>query len=240
MKFRDMAIIIDQQKFSENGLIITLFSQNYGLLSAIINNGRKAKISHNCQIANLVEFEYYNKNSDGLGKIIMIESIISYSNILFFSQHLFNLILSSFNIIKNSFQEREVMSDFFNYFIDFIEFLFQKPDKKTAIAKYIKLELKILQYLGFGLDLSRCAVSNNNDLAFISPKTGKAVSKEVGEPFMNKLFLLPKFLHCDNSEPQGDEIRYSLTISHHFFSKFIFNHNNINISRLRRFNIDDY
>ena len=63
------------------------------------------------------------------------------------------------------------------------------------LSDYIKLELKILKVLGYGLDLSVCAVTNSKtNLAFVSPKSARAVCFEVGLPYQNKLLKLPKFL----------------------------------------------
>ena len=71
--------------------------------------------------------------------------------------------------------------------------LFRK-NEKYWILKYIRWELKFLSELGFGLDLSKCAVTGSkNDLQFISPKSGRAVSAEGAGEWRNKLFMLPEF-----------------------------------------------
>ena len=45
-------------------------------------------------------------------------------------------------------------------------------------AIYVRLELGLLQELGFGLDLEKCAATGaTEDLAYVSPKTGRAVSR---------------------------------------------------------------
>ena len=58
----------------------------------------------------------------------------------------------------------------------------------------------MLEELGFGLDLERCAATgSNDDLAYVSPKTGRAVSRAAGEPYRDRLLALPRFLY----EPAG-------------------------------------
>jgi len=60
---------------------------------------------------------------------------------------------------------------------------------------YVRWELGVLDALGFGLDLTRCAATGvENDLRYVSPKTGRAVSAIAGEPFRARLLELPGFL----------------------------------------------
>jgi DNA repair protein RecO (recombination protein O) len=62
-------------------------------------------------------------------------------------------------------------------------------------ALYVRYELGLLSELGFGLDLSQCALSDvTGDLAYVSPRTGRAVSREAGAPWADKLLNLPGFL----------------------------------------------
>jgi len=63
------------------------------------------------------------------------------------------------------------------------------------VAAYVKWELGVLAELGFGLNLEHCAVTGNNDeLAYVSPRSGRAVSLSAGEPYREKLLTLPDFL----------------------------------------------
>ena len=62
-------------------------------------------------------------------------------------------------------------------------------------AHYVELGMQPLAALGFGLDLTRCAVTGATvDLAYVSPRTGRAVSREAGRPYQHKLLALPEFL----------------------------------------------
>ena len=62
-------------------------------------------------------------------------------------------------------------------------------------ALYVRYELGLLGELGFGLDLSQCALSDvTDDLIYVSPRTGRAVSREAGAPWADKLLILPGFL----------------------------------------------
>jgi DNA repair protein RecO (recombination protein O) len=65
----------------------------------------------------------------------------------------------------------------------------------TWLAAYVRWEVTVLGELGFGLDLGTCAVTGQaEDLAFVSPRTGRAVSRDAARPYQDKLLILPKFL----------------------------------------------
>jgi DNA repair protein RecO (recombination protein O) len=65
----------------------------------------------------------------------------------------------------------------------------------VAALDVVRFELQLLAELGFGLDLTSCAATGTTDeLVYVSPKSGRAVSREAGEPWADKLFRLPAFL----------------------------------------------
>jgi DNA repair protein RecO (recombination protein O) len=68
-------------------------------------------------------------------------------------------------------------------------------DPRRAGPDIVRFELNLLSELGFGLDLERCAATGTtSDLAYVSPKTGRAVSRETGRPWHDKLLRFPPFL----------------------------------------------
>lgn len=93
---------------------------------------------------------------------------------------------------------------------------FQKTLEQIALLsfdgwaeRYARWETELLKILGFGLDLSACAATGTTrDLVYVSPKSGRAVSREAGEPWRDKLLPLPDFLRNETSAPQsGEEIK---------------------------------
>ena len=78
--------------------------------------------------------------------------------------------------------------------------------------------------MGFGLDLSGCAASGTTeDLIYVSPKSGRAVSRKAGEPFKDKLFKLPAFLRGDSSvKVREKDVRNGLLLTGYFLQKCAF------------------
>jgi DNA repair protein RecO (recombination protein O) len=82
----------------------------------------------------------------------------------------------------------------------------------------------LLDELGFGLDLTRCAATGSaDDLVFVSPKTGRAVSRGAGEPYRERLLPLPAFLLGSQAgSPTPREVAQGLRLTGHFLDRHIF------------------
>ena len=100
--------------------------------------------------------------------------------------------------------------------------LFSLRDADLWGPLYVKWELGLLQALGYGLDLTQCAASGaSENLAYVSPRTGRAVSREAGEPYHEKLFTLPGFL-LGTGEWDAAAILQGLELTGHFLSRHVF------------------
>ena len=112
-------------------------------------------------------------------------------------------------LVAGALPEREPHPDVFASFAGLIEALDSAAEWP---AHYIGWERDLLAALGFGLDLSRCAVTGRQrDLAYVSPRTGRAVSRAAGLPYHDKLLALPEFLWRDGPRrPAPDRARHRL------------------------------
>src|SRR5690606_7157736 len=82
-------------------------------------------------------------------------------------------------------------------------------------------ELLVLEELGFGLDLSACAATGrSDDLAFVSPKTGRAVSREAGAPWAERLLPLPAFV-AGGGRPPFDQGMQCFRLTGHFLARHV-------------------
>ena len=120
-------------------------------------------------------------------------------------------------LLDESLPEREPLPDFYKQVIHFFNHL----EEKNWLTAYIRLEALLLKVLGFGLDLSRCAGGGDSQtLAYVSPKTAKAVSKEKGEPYRDKLLVLPRFL-WQNCQADEADLRAGLFLTGYFLAQHI-------------------
>jgi DNA repair protein RecO (recombination protein O) len=84
-------------------------------------------------------------------------------------------------------------------------------------ARYALWELALLAELGFGLDLAACAVSGTTEeLVWVSPKSGRAVSRAAGAPWADRLLPLPAFLREAGAAAPPEAVGAALTLTGHF------------------------
>jgi DNA repair protein RecO (recombination protein O) len=95
-------------------------------------------------------------------------------------------------------------------------------------ASITRFELTLLDELGFGLDLSKCAATGRADsLIYVSPKSGQAVSETAGAPYRDKLLPLPAFLLTGSplDAPAGREVARGLAMTGYFLNAHVFAEN---------------
>lgn len=87
-------------------------------------------------------------------------------------------------------------------------------------ALLVRWELQLLGDLGFGLDLTECAATGADvDLAYVSPRSGRAVSRDAGQPYCSKLLELPAFLLDDEAAASDADILSGLALTGHFLER---------------------
>jgi DNA repair protein RecO (recombination protein O) len=87
-------------------------------------------------------------------------------------------------------------------------------------ARLVRWELQLLQELGFGLDLSECAATGSDaELAYVSPRSGRAVSREAGRPYDSKLLKLPDFILDDRAVAGEGDIAAGFALTGYFLER---------------------
>lgn len=94
-------------------------------------------------------------------------------------------------------------------------------------AVYVRFEAGLLEEVGFGLDLSACAVTGEaDDLVWVSPKSGRAVSRRAGAPYADRLLTLPAFLLGAQAGLAPGDVGAGLNLTGHFLERFVFHAQN--------------
>jgi DNA repair protein RecO (recombination protein O) len=94
-------------------------------------------------------------------------------------------------------------------------------DPRRAGASVVRFELLLLAELGFGLDLATCAASGTeNDLVYVSPKSGRAVSRQAGDPWKDRLLALPAFLR-EALDPSSQDIADGFVLTGFFLVRHV-------------------
>src|SRR5581483_6265572 len=107
-------------------------------------------------------------------------------------------------------------------------------DPLVGGAFVVRFEMKMLEDLGFGLDLDECAVTGTAaDLVYVSPKTGRAVSAKAGEAYRDRLLPLPAFLRNGGASPGAAEIADGFRLTGYFLSRRVFEPREIQLPEAR-------
>lgn len=231
MEWVDHGIILFLQKHSENSSIVSCLTQNHGLCKGYVKNVKSKSIAKSIFIGNVVHLNWRARLENHLGtwKILNHETITPH---FFHDAKKMAAASSLCELLNTLLPEHEVQT---YLFAELVKFLYLLKDSDLWLIDLLRLELLLLKNIGYGLDLSQCAVTGQStDLFYISPNSGRAVSKDAGEQYRNKLFLLPKVL-VQNMDDNVDEAEliYALNVTKHFFEKYIRVQSKLEIPKIR-------
>ncbi len=191
MHWTDEAIVLSSRKHGETSAVARVFSQKHGLSAGVVRGVHSKANRGVIQPGNLVSATWQARLSEHLGafKCELLEA--NAAGLMNDAARLAAL-TSICAVIESSLPERHPYPKLYGIFEAFLATL--RSDEGWPEA-YVKLELSLLAETGFGLDLSQCAGGGaTENLMYVSPKSGRAVSAEAGEPYKEKLLALPAFL----------------------------------------------
>jgi len=223
MQINDYGIILEARKLGEKSLLLTIFSENHGLIKGAINHKRLSSSERVAQPGNLVKFVWKARLIEHLGTLIL--ELIKPISFKIFSEQIKMLMLQSIlSTLQIALPEGLNENLLYKETVEFIDIL---SNSNKAMTEYIHLELSILSQLGFEIDLNICAMTNYvGKLYYLSPKTGRGVTEEAGREYHDKLFIIPDHFY-QKEEISLQEFVNSLKITSHFLSQNIFSQKNL-------------
>lgn len=231
MEWSDQGIVIAIDKYNEQSAIVSCLTQKRGLCRGFVKNTKSKTVLKSLFIGNIVHLSWSARLEQHLGnwKILSHETILPY---FYHDQKKLTAVASICALTNTILLEKEGNEQIF---LELGKFLYSMKSDSNWPKNLVLLELLLLQHIGYGLDLSCCAASGVTDnLTYISPKSGRALSLDSGKPYHDKLFLLPRFFIAPELDPLDlDELIYALNVTKYFFEKFIALQNNISIPKIR-------
>ena len=192
----DKGIVLSVRKYGEKGLIANVLTEEHGRHLGWLSNRSNNNILSHIQPGNIVSVSWKSRLIEQMGNY-KIELISSVSGKMFDDKLKLQALSSLCALIEKILPERQKYQEIYNATLAFINLLLLDDNIKMNhwIEGYVKWEVGILSSIGFSLNLNECAVTGTKDnLYFVSPKTGKAVSKEGAGNFASRLLALPNFL----------------------------------------------
>ena len=191
MKWEDEGIMLAARPYGERNIIIEVFTESHGRHLGMVRNVNKNKSASHFEPGAQLKLVWASRLQEQLG-VFSTEILKSRTLNLIHKKEIllgFNSIIS---ILLTVLPEREPCQSIYYTSINLIDSI---AITRGWLADYVEWELFILSELGYGLDLSTCALTgSNSNLAYVSPKTGRAVSKAAGKDWKNRLLPLPDFL----------------------------------------------
>lgn len=213
MQWSDEGVILSVKPHGETAAVTEIFTRSHGRHLGLVHGGRSRKSRPVLQIGNHVDATWKARLAEHLGNI-SVELRRGYAASAL-DDPLALAGLTSLCALMRLLPERDPHPSLYEITLFVLGFL---DDATVWPALLVRWELALLDELGFGLDLTSCAATGaTTDLVFVSPKSGRAVSREAGEPFRDKLLALPGFL---GRERQGAvtaaDVGAGLTLTGHF------------------------
>jgi DNA repair protein RecO (recombination protein O) len=212
MHWADDGFVVAVRRYGENGLIAELLTRDHGRHLGLVRGGQSPARRSVLQPGNGVAAVWRGRLPEHLGTFTCELRQAHAARFLNDPDRLAALAAAS-ALLAVALPEREPHPDVFAAFAELLAMLDSAADWP---ARYVLWECGLLAALGFGLDLTRCAATGaTDDLDYVSPRTGRAVSRLAGGPYHRKLLPLPAFLWRETA-PEAGDIGRGLALTEHF------------------------
>lgn len=203
MEWREEGVILTVRKHSENSAIVTVMTAEHGRHAGVVRGATSRKMSPILQPGAQVEASWRARLEEHIGSFT-IEPVRSRTTAVMSDRVAMAGLNAVCALLDFSLAERDPHPDLYDRTIALLDALGHEDWAKA----YIGWELALLDELGFGLDLSSCAVTGTTEeLKYVSPKSGRTVSAQGAGEWANRLLTLPRFLGGAAEDDLGEGLR---------------------------------
>jgi DNA repair protein RecO (recombination protein O) len=218
MEWTDEGIVLGVRRHGEANAILEIMTQEHGRHLGLVRGGAGARMRPVLQPGNVVRATWRARLDEHLGNYLIeglrlrAAFLLNAAHAVYGVTHLATLCRLLPERDPHPFVHAELTA-----------VLDQIDDPITVAVAVVRFELKLLAELGFGLDLERCAATGEaGDLGYVSPKSGRAVSRAAGEPWRDRLLRLPAFLLDEApARPASDALADAFAVTGFFFARHV-------------------
>jgi DNA repair protein RecO (recombination protein O) len=227
MQWEDQGLVLSLRRHGERDVIIETITRAHGRHLGLVRGGRSQKQAPFLQPGNTVQLVWRARLEEHLGQFCAEPQVNRVAKLL--SDPLALNALGHVSYLIRLLPERENHGAVFEAAEGLCELFGHSRFLALNLARF---EVMILTELGFGLDFSRCgATGQTEDLVYVSPKSGRAICREAGLPWHDKLLPLPEFLRArmDLTEELAEieEIEAGFGVSEHFLNRHVLGPRNL-------------
>ncbi|MGB8843389.1 MAG: DNA repair protein RecO [Aliidongia sp.] len=191
MEWTDQAIMLGARRQGEGSLILSLLTRDHGRHKGLVRGGARSRQRGLYEPGNVVIATWHARLAEHLG-LLRIEPGLSHAALLLDDPLRLCCLEAAVAVTEAGLPERAAYPSIFDGLASLLGRL--SADDGFA-ALHLRWEVFVLAELGYGLDLGTCAVTGGtSDLAWVSPRTGRAVSQAAGEAYRDRLLILPQLL----------------------------------------------
>jgi len=219
MEWTDEGIVLGSRRHGEANVILEVMTQAHGRHLGLVRGGAGARLRPVLQPGNAVRATWRARLDEHLGHFAVEGLRLRAAELLTVSYALYGV--THVAALCRLLPERDPHPLVHAEVTALLDRMEEPIGLAVAMARF---ELKLLAELGFGLDLDRCvATGEAGDLGYVSPKSGRAVSRRAGEPWHDRLLPLPAFLLDDAPvRPSAGELVEGFAVTGFFLGRYVF------------------
>jgi DNA repair protein RecO (recombination protein O) len=223
MEWSDEGIVLGLRPFGENGAILEALTPGHGRHLGLVRGAMSKRVKGALEPGNGVKLHWRGRLDQQLGAYTVELSAARAAH--FFDDGLklagLGAVCAMCAVLL---PERELHARVYEALEQLLQTIGEKASPWWA-EDYVRFELVLLEDLGFGLDLSQCAVTGvEDDLRFVSPKTGRAVSVAAAQPYRDRLLRLPGFLAPENCPVERNDLVDGIALTGFFLDRVALEH----------------
>ena len=218
MQWTDDGIVLGVKRHGETSVILELMTLERGRHLGLVRGGAGTRLRGVLQPGNLLRATWRARLDEHLGHYA-VEGLDLRAAGFLGAAHAVHGVTHAAELCR-LLAEREPHAQVFAALQTILDDIDEPLAAAISIARF---ELQLLAELGFGLDLSCCAASGvTADLVYVSPRSGRAVSRAAGEEYRDKLLRLPDFLHAESELPNAAHLADAFTLTGFFLERHAF------------------
>jgi len=226
------AIVCEVRAHGEHGAILRALTEEAGLIAGYVRGGRSRRLRPILMPGNLIALELRARTEEQLGGAT-VELLESRAPLL--AEPLASAAIDwATSLTAATLPESQPYPALYSALSAVLDAIGVASSARQWAAALARYELLLLAELGFGLNLDECVVTGSGEnLAFISPKSGGAVSVGAAAGYEERLFRLPPFLRGQDASPSLGDILDGLMITGHFLDRDVLDGRNRDLLTVR-------
>jgi DNA repair protein RecO (recombination protein O) len=217
MQWTDEGIVLGVKRHGEASAILELMTHAHGRHLGLVRGGFGSRLKPVLQVGNSVSATWRARLDEHLGNYTVEGLSLRAANFFAASHAIYGV--GHLAALMRLLPERDPHAGLYSVFEEILDRL---EDPVLAAPLVVRFELQLLSELGFGLDLTQCASTGARaDLIYVSPKSGRAVSRDAGAPYADKMLRLPAFLRDLDTQPAGGDLADGFALTGFFLARYV-------------------